>query len=327
MTSATSTSRRAFLASAAASTLAFPMISAAATRRYQARPFRLVFMPCIHLRDEHQSPAGLAAALDAVRALSPRADVIITGGDLIQNARDLSPEAAEAKAEQFLSIFKQHAPPGLPVHHMIGNHDIAGWRESRDQWDPNDPLFAKGLLLSKMQMPARSYAIAFGGWRLIMLDNIFLTEPGQYISRFDEECLALVRRETQDHPSAPALVFSHVPAVTATEFFDGRAQVKDDQWTLATGRMADNPSELLKAAGDTSVRTYVSGHIHDVDDIRVAGARFICSGSVSGQQWTGPKLPRPGCEEGVGLFDCRPDGSFDYTYHDYGWEAVAPEPR
>jgi predicted phosphodiesterase len=85
--------------------------------------------------------------------------------------------------------------------------------------------------------------------------------------------------------------------------------------------MSDNPMDLLGAAEDGNVRAFVSGHIHDVDDIEVAGARFICSGSVSGQQWRGPKLPRPGCEEGFGIFDCRPDGSFDYAYHDYGWQA------
>ncbi len=66
-----------------------------------------------------------------------------------------------------------------------------------------------------------------------------------------------------------------------------------------------------------NVRAVISGHIHDFDRIEVAGHTFICSGSVSGQQWSGPLR---GTQEGFEIIDCQPNGTFNYQYYDYGWE-------
>lgn len=76
-------------------------------------------------------------------------------------------------------------------------------------------------------------------------------------------------------------------------------------------------AKILEESG-ANVRGVLSGHLHVVEEIVYAGRRFICSGSVSGHQWTGPRLGFP---EGFGVFDCEPDGTFRFAYQDYGWKA------
>ena len=47
---------------------------------------------------------------------------------------------------------------------------------------------------------------------------------------------------------------------------------------------------------------------------------FICADPVSGAKWTGKEVDT---EEGFAMVDCYDEGSFDYAYYDYGWEAAA----
>ena len=42
---------------------------------------------------------------------------------------------------------------------------------------------------------------------------------------------------------------------------------------------------------------------------------FVVTGR---DQWRGPDVDT---EEGFAVIDCRPDGTFDYRYHEYGWDA------
>jgi hypothetical protein len=56
-----------------------------------------------------------------------------------------------------------------------------------------------------------------------------------------------------------------------------------------------------------------------VEDLQFNGHRIICSGSVSGHQWGGPRLGTP---EGFGVLDCRPDGTLDYRYQPHGWKSA-----
>lgn len=53
---------------------------AAAQKNLAAPAFRFVFMPDIHLRQEYNSPQGMAASLTAVEKLNPRPAFIVTGG-------------------------------------------------------------------------------------------------------------------------------------------------------------------------------------------------------------------------------------------------------
>jgi hypothetical protein len=117
------------------------------------------------------------------------------------------------------------------------------------------------------------------------------------------------------------MLFGHYPPVTAIEFFNGEARANDEQgrWELAYGRATRNPMALIDTIGDANVKAFFSGHIHRLDRIDVKGQTLICAGSVSANQWRGPDVDT---DEGFAIVDCRADGTFDYRYHAYGWDAA-----
>ncbi len=310
-------SRRAFLGGCGAAALGLAMAPKAVASRLRAQPgqaFRFVFMPDQHFRNEHAAPEGLAKSLESLQTLDPAPEFIVTGGDLIQNCRDLTIEQGVQMADRFLSIWNGHTD--LPTYHCIGNHDPLGWR-NKDV--PSDhPLFAFGLYREKFNLPRTYYSFDRNGWHFVVLQNFSLTERGKYISEFTDEQMTWLKRDLVAAQGKPTIIVGHFPPISAIEFVNGRAKVQDGDWTLGTDRMSRNPEALIDAAKGANVRAFLSGHIHRLDRIEVNGLAMICAGSVSGAQWRGPQVET---EEGYGIVDCRPDGSFDYRYHDYGWDA------
>jgi len=314
---ASGASRRAFLGGCGMAALGLAMAPASAAARLRAqsgRAFRFVFMPDQHFRDEHGSPEGLAKSLKSLRSLDPVPEFIVTGGDLIQNCRDLTIEQGERMADRFLSIWKEHTD--LPTYHCIGNHDPLGWR---NEDAPSDhPLFGFGLHREKFNLPRTYYSFDRNGWHFVVLQNFSLTERGKYVSEFTDEQMAWLRADLAQTDGRPTMVFGHFPPISAIEFINGRAKVEDGDWRLGIVRMSRNPEALIDAVQGANVRAFFSGHIHRLDRVDVKGLTMICAGSVSGAQWRGPQVDT---QEGYGVVDCRPDGSFDYRYHDYGWDA------
>lgn len=282
--------------------------------------FRFVFMPDTHLRDEYGSHQGLAKALDAAMALDPQPAFIVSSGDLCHNLRDKGLEEAVEQADTFVKIWNDHTD--LPSYHGLGNHDPAGWREG--DWPEDHPLFGFELLRTKLKMPGLRYGFDHGGWHFAQTHNIVLTKPGEYISEFNEEAVDFIRQDLTAHRGQPTMLFGHFPPVSAISFLNGRAEVEDNEWHLGIDRMSRNPMALInaihEAGADDEVKAFVSGHIHRLDNIEAKGQTFICAGSVSGAQWQGPEVDT---QEGFGVIDCRPDGTFDYRYHDYGWQSRA----
>lgn len=314
-------SRRGVLAGAAGLVAAgmAPRRAAAA-----AGGFRLIFLPCIHLRTEprYRSPEGFATALRAALALDPRPSLLLTGGDICHDLRSQTLDEATRRADLFLELVAEHGG-GLPIHHCLGNHEPLGWGSGTVAED--HPDFGYGLMRRKLGLERLYHSFDHGGWHFVALHNVKLTEPGQFTGEWDAEQLEFLRDDLARHRDQPTIVFAHIPAVSAVEFFAGRARGEEGNWILSQNRATANPHELVAAfdAGGGNVKAVLSGHIHRLDRIQVAGYQFICSGAVGGAQWRGPDH---GCPEGFGVIDCRPDGSIDYRYQTYGWEA-SPEAR
>jgi 3',5'-cyclic-AMP phosphodiesterase len=280
----------------------------------EAGPFRFVFMPCIHLRRDLRSPEGFAAALQAVRKLSPAPDFVLTGGDMCHNLRDQSLDDSAAMTDLFLKIFKENC--GLPVHHCLGNHDLAAWNKVAETAD--DPRYGKQLTLQKFGMKDRYYSFDRSGWHFVVLDYLRVTEPGKFTAEIDPEQMAWLRGDLSKSKNRPALVLSHAPVVSAVELFSDRAKRTEEALAVPFGRVISNAPELVETAKQGNVRAFISGHLHLVERLDLLGHTFICSGSVSGHQWTGPRMGTP---EGFGVFDCQPDGTFAFRYESYGWKS------
>lgn len=257
---------------------------------------------------------GMAAALDAVMALNPATDFLMTGGDLIDSLRDMNLSEATEMADLFIKTWNDHTD--LPAYHLLGNHGAVGWRN--DEFPKDHPHYAYGLMKEKLAMPALSHSFDHGGWHFVALHNITLVEPKSYVSEFDDDLIAFLHDDRAANGGKPTLLFGHFPPVTATEFFDGRASFDGGSWQLSGQRMSRNPIALVEAVEGANVKAFLSGHIHRWDRIETMGHTFINSGSVSVDKWRGHDHGTP---EGFAVVDCHPDGPFGYTYHDYGWEA------
>jgi 3',5'-cyclic-AMP phosphodiesterase len=311
--------RRSFISSggAASAALALSPLSTSALRsaeREAGSGFRFVFMPCIHLRRDLRSPEGFTAALQAVRKLSPAPDFILTGGDMCHNMRDQTIEQSAEIADLFVKIFKENC--ALPVHHCLGNHDLAAWNKVAEA--AKDPLYGKQLTLQKFGMKDRYYSFDHGGWHFVVLDYLRVSEPGKFTAEIDPDQMAWLREDLGKNKERPALVVTHAPVVSAVELFSDRAERTDKALTVPFGRVISNAPELVEAAKQGNVRAFTAGHLHLVERLELLGHSFICSGSASGHQWNGPRMGTP---EGFGVFDCRPDGTFDFAYKSYGWKA------
>lgn len=311
--------RRRFLQAGATVALGaalLPSTTARAAGKTSARAagFRFAFMPCIHLREDLRAPEGLASALKAVAALDPKPAFILTGGDVCHNLRDLTLDAAEARADLLLKVFKEEN--ALPVRHCLGNHDLAGWSKPELA---SDPRYGKNLLRQKLRLDQTYYSFDHGGWHFAVLDYLLEKKPGEFEPEFGAEQLQWLRSDLAKADGRPAIVISHAPVVSAVELFTDRAKESEAGRVVPYGRVVKDTPALFEAVKGANVRAFLSGHLHLVEDLRFGGHRFICAGSVSGQQWGGPRLETP---EGFGVFDCRPDGSFEFAYRDHGWKAT-----
>jgi len=117
-----------------------------------------------------------------------------------------------------------------------------------------------------------------------------------------EAQLNFLKEEIAMAPALPTIVFSHVPILSASEFFGGWARLREGRWDLGSHRLTDNPRAVLDAVAGGSIKAFVSCHIHELERLSVANHHFICAGSVSGQMWNRPRTAGPlGTPEGFGV--------------------------
>lgn len=311
--------RRAFIASAAGAALA-GSLSARAADEVKRSPgaFRFAFLPCIHFRPDLNSPEGLAKALEAVEALDPAVDFILTGGDLCHNLRDETLESSSKRADAFVEIWKSKT--GKETFHCLGNHDLAAWN---DKSAATDPRYGKGLLRSKLAMKSPFYGFDRHGWRFIVLDYLKENGPGNFSPEISADQLTWLEAEVAAHRDRPMMIVTHAPFIAAFEALTDRGVENEKGRMTPNGRIVSNLPAVLQAVEPGNVQAFISGHLHTVEEIQHHGVRFINAGSVSGQQWTGPRL---GFAEGFGVFDCRADGTFDFEYRTFGWTAAKASP-
>ena len=308
------TTRRTFLASltSVATAAALPTgVPAQAPPSVQG--LRFAFLPCVHLRRDRRSPEGFANALDAVAALDPPADFVLTGGDMCHNLRDQTLDQSAEMLDLLTATLKTKVR--RPVHHCLGNHDLAAWN---DRGVASDPRYGKRLTMRALDMPAPYYSFDHGGWHFVCLDYLLERGPGDFSPEFGHVQLTWLREDLARANGRPTVIASHAPIASAVELFSDRATVDEQARAVPFGRVVKDAPAVIDAVKEANVRAFVSGHLHLVEELTFDGLRIICSGSVSGQQWGGPRLGTP---EGFGVFDCGADGSLRFTYRAHGWRA------
>ena len=273
----------------------------------------VAFISDIHVKPMEVAETGMRKALRHVNALSQKPDFIINGGDSIMDAL----AADKAKTGEQWNVWNRifNAENRLPVHHVIGNHDIWGWQLT-DESIKSDPLYEKGWVLKQHGMPGRYYAFEAKGWKFIVLDSV-QQNGGGYIARFDEEQVAWLESELKNTPSDQHIcIVSHIPIVwfCAAMFFDD--QLPNGDWKLIWALLhvdARRITQLFTAY--KNIRCCLSGHIHLQDMVEYKNVHYYCNGAISGNWWSGAFK---GFEPAYALFGFGKDGSLSRQMIPYG---------
>lgn len=296
-----------------------------ASVRPAASGLRIAHMTDIHVQPELRGGEGLTACLKHIGSLpaARKPDLILTGGDLVMDTFDQQFARSKQLWDLFTGTVKDHAP--VPVEHCLGNHDIWGWNKSKSGTSGQEPQWGKKWALEALALPAPYRAIERSGWKIIILDSVH-TDPKNangYIGRLDDQQFAWLSDELKRTPAAtPILVVSHIPILSVCSWvWDGAAKEKDNRWEVSAGNLHIDGVKLHKLfTAHPNVKLCLSGHIHKTDHLSMDGVTYICDGAVCGAWWKGRK---DRCDEGYGIIDLMPDGTFKHEYVTYGWKAEA----
>jgi 3',5'-cyclic AMP phosphodiesterase CpdA len=276
-----------------------------------------------HITDMHIAPGGpstqdLARAFRDVQARRPKIDLIINTGDCVGDSLGATKDSTQAAWDAFTGVVK--AEVSLPIYHAIGNHDVWGWGLPPNEQKSlsSDPLFGKGFALQELGLANRYYTFDNAGWRFLVLDSTHLPPPeypeyaeGQsYIGELDDEQYNWLVQQLEATPqSMPVCIASHIPILSACELLDGPTEFRGN-W-LVPGAWVHIDARRLWALfwQHRNVKLCLSGHTHQVEDVRYHGVKYLSDGSIAG-----PYMDFP---PGYVIVNLYKDGSSDSEFVEY----------
>ncbi len=313
--------RRRFL-SLAAATAAVPSLPLQAAPSSSAGRLRIVFFTDTHLQPELRADEGTALALAKVRSLKP--DLCIQGGD---HCFDLAAVPRE-RSVMLLDLYTrtEQALHGIPIEHVIGNHDVFG-RATSSGVSPSDPLYGKKAFEQRFSSKTfRSFNRA--GYHFILLDSIQITPEREFDAMIDPEQLTWLRADLAATPQGtPILVACHVPLVSAAPQYtppDDKAAKASALAVLSNlhGFLIGNARETIDCFEGHNVIAVLQGHTHINETVFWRNTPYITSGAVSGNWWHGSRWGTP---EGFTVLELAA-GKVEWRYETYGWQSPQPTP-
>jgi Icc protein len=279
---------------------------------------RLVFATDTHLmqNDALRSEEGLAAAVEAIKELQPRPDLIVCGGDLTDPSPNLDYPAADKLLDRFFGIWKPlHS---IETHYVCGNHDLVGTRNPRVS--RHDPRFGKGLFEKRLGLPRLYYSFEKQGWRFIILDDVCLNPDGSYYAEYKADQFDFVQSELKADNEKPTVIAGHVPTVSPFGTLAAFARFVGTNFQRRPSLVSRNGGTLVNLIrhSGANVKLVLAGHLHHQERIEIDGVCYLNGGAVCGNWWKGPMV---GCSEGFNVIDLYPDGSFAIAYKTFGWRA------
>jgi Icc protein len=212
------------------------------------------------ITDMHIRPEGVLAyrrvdtapylvrAVEHLRRLRPRPDVVLATGDLVDAGTD----------EEYRRLRELLTPLPMPVYLIPGNHDNR---------DALAAVFADHAYLPRsggfMQYVVEEYPV-----RLVALDTLV---PGQVGGLLCEERLGWLAARLEEGPDRPTVIFMHHPP-----FVTGIAHM--DSSGLASAREF---AEVVRR--HPQVERIVCGHLHRPIQARVGGTLASTAPSTAHQ--------------------------------------------
>jgi predicted phosphodiesterase len=197
-------------------------------------------------------------------------DKIISGGDCIQVQCN---KPAEADIEMLGIMRDVFNEAGLPVYHVLGNHDIertGGIKGASEilKMDESD------LVISEH---GHAYTDTADGHRLIILQEEFKDDPrGTVLNPWSEHAMAFLEEKLATAPSKSVTVFSHTPCddfdwqemSTIMRAFDFRNAYRENSSDLRA---------IMEESGKNIL--FVSGHTHIDMQYSHKNVRYLTVGS------------------------------------------------
>ena len=280
------------------------------------RTLRLAHLTDVHVEPRGRAPEGLARALRTIESLGPKPDVILNGGDAIFDAvaRDRQDTAAQWKVWHDVT----RAETSLPFLHVIGNHDLWGWRFRDDRAVTGNPKYGKRWALDELGLDRPYYAADHGAWRIVVLDSTHPHDREDYTGRLDDaqrEWLSGVLAETP--ASTHVCIVSHIPIVSACAPLYFGAPPNQRQQQLIDTVLVHTDATLLEDLflRHSNVRLALSGHLHMEEAITYRGVTYLCNGSVCGNWWNEQSPAFRGFMPSVTTVDLFDDGTWLSTRH------------
>jgi 3',5'-cyclic-AMP phosphodiesterase len=306
-------SRREFLGTAAVGGAALALGLAGAHGETPAGTerdaLRLVFFTDVHARTEWDTPKALQQAAAAINAQRP--DIVIGGGDYITDGFQSSAETVEPRWDAYMAM---HKAIEVPVHPVIGNHDLVAAILEDGTPPCDDP---RAVFREKFGLERTYRSFDAGGYHLVLLDSIQVTSGSlKYVGMVWPEEIEWLKEDLRTvDPATPVVLVSHLPLMTgfyqATEGATARAP---------ENRVVVNSRDVMALFEKRNLALVLQGHLHVYEVLKWRGTTFITGGAICGQWWRGAWH---GTEEGFVVVTLK-GSRVDCEYVDYGWSAERP---
>lgn len=291
------------MGAAAAASAALPLHAAPSA---SAGNVKFVFFTDTHIQPEIKAGEGVAAAFSKVKSLKP--DFCIQGGD---HCMDIAAVPKERSMMLLDMYAKTEHMLDMPVHQVIGNHDVLGTFDSSGV-PHSDPLWGKKVFLDKFGKTYTSWD--HKGYHFITLDTIDIdAKTGAYRPYVDEAQLQWLADDLQKVPAGtPIVIAAHVPLVTSVPQYHKETY---PYWKVI------NTYDILPVLEGHNVIAVFQGHTHVNEVVYWRNVPFITSGAVSGNWWKGSRWGTP---EGFTVVELS-GGRIRWRYETYGFQTIAPE--
>ena len=197
------------------------------------------------MSDRVDTAAMLRAAVADVTAMTPRPDVVLATGDLVNDGRP-------AQYEHLGEIL---ADLTMPVYPIPGNHDV------RDGIRKLFPDVVPPVMPADSASDWVDYVVDEHPIRLVGLDTTIPGEPG---GRLEPEQLVWLDEQLAREPDRPTLIFQHHPPfATGIDWMD--------RVGLENGRQ-----EADVVARHPQVELLTCGHVHRAVHTRFGGTTASC---------------------------------------------------
>ena len=267
--------------------------------------FSFAFLTDIHLLPERGAEAGFQWAIKEVNKLQP--DFVITGGDLVMDVLNQSYGRSDSLYNLYTELSGKFE---MTVYNTMGNHENYGWQRNEEGIEQH-PEYGKRMF--EQRIGPRYYSFDHKGWHFIILDDVYLKEPGVYAGRVDDEQMAWIIKDLdQVEEATPIAISVHIPFITSASQISRGGMAANNE-----GIVASNSLDVLKLFSEYNLRLVLQGHLHFLEDIYVQNqVHFITGGAVSGKWWANEPDSKP--EEGFVMIHVKGE-ELKWEYVDFGW--------